>query len=179
VSPGRPAKCLRSPGARGGVAPDRRPVDIRAPPTEFDPYVDWFEAVSYRLVLLEPYALRDIEEMIHRTQHVLTSHMREEISAPAAGSRAADRELREVLASDHRWFLRSVEQLGWFLGIVVAEDHGGHRQALGQYGRILAEAVVRHRRDERRYLERHAPAVEAGLGAEETVKRFEASAGPP
>jgi hypothetical protein len=160
------------------VAADRQFSDIRAPPTEFDPYVDWFEAISDRLVLLEPYALRDVQGMIGRTQQVLTAHMQQEIPVPERSPAAADFELREVLASDHRWFLRSVEQLGWFLGIVVADDHGGHRQALGQYGRVLAEAVIRHRGDERRYLARGSRDRGRAVGAEETVKRFEASAGP-
>jgi hypothetical protein len=35
------------------------------------------------------------------------------------------------------------------LRIVERDDHGGNRQALGQYGRILAEALKEHRALER------------------------------
>jgi len=45
----------------------------------------------------------------------------------------------------------SIEQLWWFYRVVEGEDHGGHRQALGQYGRILAEALRRHRAEERAF----------------------------
>jgi hypothetical protein len=56
---------------------------------------------------------------------------------------------RSTLESDHERFLLSLEQLWWFYGIVAEDDHGGHRQALGQYGRLVAEALERHLAEER------------------------------
>lgn len=129
-------------------------VDIRAPPEDFDAFVTWFEGVSYRLVLLEEYPLDDVRRAVLTAQRVLTAHMRRPIPEPPADFAAESRESCRILRSDHAWFLGSVEQLGWFWSIVAGEDQGGHRQALGQYGRILAEAVRRHRVDEARYLDR-------------------------
>ena len=49
-----------------------------------------------------------------------------------------------TIASDHSRFLSSIDQLWWFYRIVSSNDHGGHREALGQYGRLLTEAVQQH-----------------------------------
>ncbi len=56
---------------------------------------------------------------------------------------------RRGLAADHERFRTSVQQLWWFYAIVEREDHGGNRQALGQYGRLVCEALRRHRAEER------------------------------
>lgn len=132
--------------------PFSRPeVNIRAPPTGFDDLVEWLEAWSYNLVLLEEYPLPDVQEAVRSVSAAVRSHG---VSTDRwlTSVRPEDEEvLRGVrlLVSDHAWFATSVEQFAWFLHIVEREDHGGHRQALGQYGRILAEALRRHRRDER------------------------------
>jgi len=134
------------------VVGERPTIDPTRPPAEFDALVDWFEAYCYRLVLLEEYPLRGVRETIHHAQAAVAAHMRVPIMpTPPRAGRGLE-ELRRVLVSDHAWFLGSADQLGWFLSIVEQEDHGGHRQALGQYGRILAEAIRRHRAEERRYL---------------------------
>ena len=125
-------------------------VNIRAPPEDFDAFVSWFEGVSYRLVLLEEYPLDDVRRAVLTAQRVLTAHMHGPIPEPPGDPGVEYREAGRILRSDHTWFLVSIEQLGWFWSIVAGEDQGGHRQALGQYGRILAEAIQRHRRDERR-----------------------------
>lgn len=64
---------------------------------------------------------------------------------PAAPSQAPSSDLDR----DHERLLASVEELRWLRGIVARDDHGGNRQAVGQYGKILAEALRDHRRRER------------------------------
>ncbi|HTT73624.1 MAG TPA: hypothetical protein VMG99_05695 [Thermoplasmata archaeon] len=127
------------------------------PPPGFDEAVDWLESWSLRLVLLEAYALDDLRAAVGAARSILAAHMQTEVPDPGPSAPRAQRELAARLRSDHAWFLGSIDQLGGLFAVVDAEDHGGHRQALGQYGRILAEAVRRHRRDERRFAAGGAP----------------------
>jgi len=125
-------------------------VDIRAAPVDFDELVDWLERWSYRLVLLEEYELHDIRtavESVERAVHAHRARFDPWVRAIGPKDEPTSRAVRVVL-SDHEWFEISLEQLVWFLQVVEQEDHGGHRQALGQFGRVLAEALRRHRRDE-------------------------------
>lgn len=69
------------------------------------------------------------------------------LSASAAPTHA------QRLREEHARFLTSVEQLRWFLAVVQREDHGGHRQALGQYWKVLLEALGRHTAEELTLLE--------------------------
>lgn len=113
--------------------------------------MDWFERVSYALVLLGDFPLADVRFAVDAFATALEAHL---VGLPPPAARRASRrsnrqDLATVVASDHEWFRTSVEQLRWFLEVVERDDHGGNRQALGQYGRVLAEAVQRHRRDER------------------------------
>lgn len=126
-------------------------VDIRAPPRSFDAMIEWLEQWSYCLVLLEEYPLRDLRAALTTVERAVRSH-RASADRWVAPLRTADAETARgarLILSDHEWFETSLEQFWWFFRVVEAEDHGGHRQALGQYGRILAEALRRHRRDER------------------------------
>lgn len=127
------------------------PVDLRRPPPDLDDLVPWLEAWSLRLVLLEEYPLHDLEGAVAATGRAVELHGIEaerwltslgRVDPPTSAAVT-------VLSNDHRWFATSCEQFRWFLGVVEQEDHGGHRQALGQYGRVFAEALRRHRRDER------------------------------
>ncbi len=132
----------------------RRPVEIRAPPRDFDELIAWFDQLSSNLVLLEEYPREDLRFAVGAVDRAVRAHVRDfggrepirrsDVPA-AAGARAA-------LDSDHARFYVSLDQLAWSFGIVDREDHGGHRQALGQYGRVLTEALRRHRRDEQAYL---------------------------
>jgi len=122
-------------------------VDIRHPPEGFDALVDWFELVSYNLVLLEEYPLDEIRKAVARIAQAIDVHERSAGRSPP-GPTVTSTELEDlarILAADHDWFRTSVGQLWWFFGVVEREDHGGHRQALGQYGRVLCESVRRHR----------------------------------
>lgn len=129
----------------------RPEVDIRAPPSAFDPIVDWLEAWSYRLVLLEEYPLSDVRAALEVVAKAVREHRAstEGWLAPLRDSDEATARIVRVLLSDHEWFETSLEQFDWFFRVVEREDHGGHRQALGQYGRVFAESLRRHRRDER------------------------------
>jgi hypothetical protein len=124
-------------------------------PSELDPLVRWLEVASDGLVLLQAYRLDELRAMVRRVAEVVATHTREYDgrlgAAPLPGGRPATWAL---LRADHAWFSVSLEQLAWFFGIVENEDHGGHRQALGQYGRLLAEALRRHRDLEREYFRR-------------------------
>lgn len=127
------------------------PVDIRAPPPTFDEIVDWLERWSYGLVLLDEYALDDLRAAIRAVESAVHAHRGQtEVWVRTLGrlDEAVARSVRVVL-SDHEWFETSLDQFWWFFRVVERENHGGHRQALGQYGRLLAEALRRHRLDER------------------------------
>ncbi len=129
-------------------------VDLRRAPGEIDPLVRWLQTASDGLVLLAAYPREDLQSMVRAVGHVVAAHSREydrrRGTPPPPGDRAATWAL---LRADHAWFGVSVEQFAWFLGIVEHEDHGGHRQALGQYGRLLAEALRRHRTVEEAYFD--------------------------
>jgi hypothetical protein len=116
------------------------------PPGDLDELVEWFERASTALVLLELYPLEDLRRMVGAVSRAVRGHPRaydDRLGArPPSG---ADAGTWAMLRADHAWFRESVEQLAWFLRVVENEDHGGHRQALGQYGRLLAEALRRHR----------------------------------
>lgn len=116
--------------------------------------IDWFDRVSSNLVLLEECPLKDVGTAIGAFAGRVRDHIREyDGRLDAEKGRTPDKaDARSVLRSDHARFAVSLEQLDWFYAIVARDDHGGHRQALGQYGRVVTEALRRHRADEREYL---------------------------
>jgi len=102
-------------------------------------------------VLLEEFPVADIRAAIMAVGQAVARH-RATTDPWMALLLTSDEETARgarVLLHDHEWFATSLEQFWWFFRVVEADDHGGHRQALGQYGRVLAEALRRHRRDER------------------------------
>ncbi|MGA8664616.1 MAG: hypothetical protein WB809_06100 [Thermoplasmata archaeon] len=127
-----------------------RDVDIRSPPPSLDDRIDWFGQVSEGLVQMEDYSLSDVAFAVDQIEISVREHLR------SAAPEREDREggvadglgLTARIQSEHSVFPTSLRQLRWFFGIVAHEDHGGHRQALGQYGKVLAEALQRHREDE-------------------------------
>lgn len=123
------------------------------PPKQLGEMVDWFESLSIGLVLLEPYPLDQLVRAVDAFHARMMDHVRgwEAAATRTPSEDGARTRLRRLVESDHVWFETSFEQLRWFLGVVQNEDHGGHRQALGQYGRLVAEAVRRHLSDERRW----------------------------
>jgi len=105
--------------------------------------VDSFDRLSSRLVLLSGPALEELRSAIGALDRAVRLHV-------ARGSAAAERRASGSAAEvEHERFLVSLDQLWWFYGIVAGDDHGGHRQALGQYGRLVTEALRRHLAEER------------------------------
>jgi hypothetical protein len=136
---------------------------IRPPPPGFDEFVSWLGEVSDRLVLVEGFPLEDVRRAVWLAHDRVRAHLRADLPVGSERtSKGPSREstLWETVLLEHRWFETSLEELVGLLRVVEQDDHGGHRQALGQYGRILAAALERHRRDERE-LEQ----LESSLGA--------------
>jgi hypothetical protein len=105
-------------------------------PEPIDGAVVRFERLSYRLVLLDEIDRPSLEAEVASFEAAVRDHVRVGVA------------IDPTLSEDHRRLLDSLEVLGWLLGIVRRDDHGGNRQALGQYGKILTEAFRRHRRHE-------------------------------
>jgi hypothetical protein len=140
----------------GGVTRTPPPRGERATPEELDACVEEFDRLSGGLVLLAPAPLAEVRRRIERFECALRGHL----SAPLSGPPEAVARLD----GEHRRFRTSIDQLWWFYRIVEADDHGGHRQALGQYGRLVAEALRRHRAEERELASvRSAPGPTGGL----------------
>jgi hypothetical protein len=129
----------------------RPEVDIRSPPADFGDLVDWLERWSYGLVLLEEYSLAELRAALSSVADAVRAHRRTSDRRIRRLRRTDEESARgaSLLLSDHEWFETSLEQFWWFFRVVEQENHGGHRQALGQYGRILGEALRRHLTEER------------------------------
>lgn len=139
--------------------PTQPPLDLARAPTSLEELVDEFETLSCGLVLLEPSplaAVRSAAARLHQEVRAHTARIGPRLGTGGAASDPLVRHLAEVVRTDHRWFEISFEQLGWFQGIAEGNDHGGNRQALGQYGRLVAEALRRHLSDERRLAQMRA-----------------------
>jgi hypothetical protein len=113
--------------------------------------IDWFERVSDDLVHLGLRPWPEVRGAMAAVDRGVRDHMRalDPILASTVSLTPELTTLRTVLRSDHIRFFISLDQLEGLCRVVDGEDHGGHRQALGQYGRLLAESLQRHRGDER------------------------------
>ncbi len=131
------------------AAPQRPPAAADRPNEEgeFDAAIDRFETFSTGLVRLEPVPLPELRRTVDRFIDDLRDHLEAARSLRRRPPPVGPRERR--LDAEHERFYSSIEQLREILRVVESEDHGGHRQALGQYGRIVTEALRRHRADER------------------------------
>ncbi len=105
----------------------------------FDRAVAEFGGLSQQLVLLDDIALPELARRVTGFEEALRSHI------GGAASDGAAAPISSEIDEDHRTFAESIEVLEWLLGIVRTDDHGGNRQALGQYGKVLAEALLDHR----------------------------------
>jgi hypothetical protein len=111
-------------------------------------------AVADGLVLLHDHSLSVLQRETDRLrERLLERHpgsmewmLRE--TETTGGDRAASRRLR----AEHERYRASLAQLDWLLTIVRENDHGGNRQALGQYWRILLGSIVPHVEEETRLL---------------------------
>ncbi len=119
--------------------------------TSLDAALERFERFSAGLVRLEPASLEEVREEVERFAAELERHL--DVRPPGRrrgpGGPSAEPSRTALLAREHERFRTSLEELRGIVDVVLRDDHGGHRQALGQYGRILAEALRLHRADER------------------------------
>jgi hypothetical protein len=109
--------------------------------------IDRLDASSVRLVLLHEQAL----DTVARESEALREAVREHRRAFDGGTLPltnVTQVRRRRLALEHDWFESSFEEFSALLDVVRSNDHGGNRQALGQYGKLLAEAVRLHLREE-------------------------------
>jgi hypothetical protein len=138
--------------ARAASLPRRDLMSLPAEASSLEAEVARFERFAHGLVLLEPLPRPAVRAEVDRFVRSVEQHLdraaalgRE--SAPRSRARTADERL---LGREHQRFRTSLAELRGLLAVVEADDHGGHRQALGQYGKILAEALRVHLNDERR-----------------------------
>ena len=128
------------------AAANRARGERRDDPPELDRLIERLDRLSAGLFLLEPIPLAEIEGLFRELDRALSEHLASNRSLePDPG----DAPLDTLVIADHTRLPTSLDQLWWFYAIVERDDHGGHRQALGQYGRLLAEALRRHRDEER------------------------------
>ncbi|MHB1435707.1 MAG: hypothetical protein ACYCPN_06645 [Thermoplasmata archaeon] len=104
---------------------------FQAPPRSLPELIPWFEAFSRELVRLSDPSVDEIRAGID----ALETALRVELPfPPPSGAGKCDADLWD----------ESLVQLRWLLGIVEQDDHGGNRQALGQYGLLVAESLREH-----------------------------------
>lgn len=140
---------------------------------ELDAVLDGLDRFALSLVRVEPHALEEVRRFVDQFSALVERHLAE-ASRPEPRPRAAARPAPELLAriaAEHERFYASVEQLRGLLRVVEEDDHGGHRQALGQYARLLVEALRSHRADER--------LLAARLGAEAPTAALSRRPGKP
>ncbi len=122
------------------------------------------------LVRLEDFPLDRLVQEVDRLGRYLQEHSDAWDSFPGgprdgAGGQPSGRVHWDALREHHRTFRTSSEQVRWFLDVVLREDHGGHRQALGQYWRLVVEALEWHLAAEREsLLPNPGPSAPAGAG---------------
>jgi hypothetical protein len=120
-----------------------------------DAIVERFERFSEALVRLEPHPLAELGQEVERLVGAVEDHLATTSSPLPRDAGAGGRSVR--LELEHERFRTSLWELRGLLGVVERDDHGGHRQALGQYGRILTEALRVHRAEERSPLRPDGP----------------------
>ena len=102
-----------------------------SPPCSLRELIPWFEEFSRGLVRLSDPSIGEIRAAIDALEEALRVDL------------AAHRAPRDGAGDAVRW-REAFLQLRWLLGILEREDHGGHRQALGQYGLLVAESLRSH-----------------------------------
>jgi hypothetical protein len=118
---------------------------------EIDTALADFERFASSLVHLEPRPLDAVRQGVEQFVAVVQRHLDGRATTDGQRSTAAEGAvtLTDRLGLEHERFRASLEGLRGLLAVVVGNDHGGHRQAPGQYGRVLAEALRSHRADGR------------------------------
>ena len=101
-------------------------------------------AIADALVLLESVPLVRLEREVRRLDRALLREhvVRSRVGLRLPGSASKEeRQRAERLLADHRLFVTSLEQLHELNVVVATDGHGGNRQALGQYWKILLESI--------------------------------------
>ncbi len=125
------------------------------------------------LVRLEDFPLDHLIREVDRLERYLQGHSDAwdgSLRGPqrGMGGPPSGRVHLDALREHHHTFRTSSEQVRWFLDVVLREDHGGHRQALGQYWRLVVEALEWHLAAEREFLfPIPDPSAPAGAGSPE------------
>jgi len=115
-------------GAEGGPERTSGPCPSGGPPTQLPELIPWFEEFSRGLVRLSNPSLPEIRAAISTLEAALRA-------CPPGPSNPGGRTF------DVGLWREALGQLRWLLGIVERDDHGGNRQALGQYGLLVAESL--------------------------------------
>lgn len=108
------------------------------------------QEIADRLVGLEPIPLEALTGEIERLATCLLIEHPQKVRPFLRGGseRATSPGLARMLEREHRWFGESIGGLRELARILSVDDHGGHRQALGQYWRLVVESARRHLNDE-------------------------------
>ncbi|HYB63023.1 MAG TPA: hypothetical protein VEE86_01190 [Thermoplasmata archaeon] len=133
--------------------PSLRSPDLERHDADLDDAVERFDRFAAGLVRLEPFSLEEVRRSVGTFVGRVERHLREHGGGgpPPSGEPRPRQPVRRGpdLGLEHERFRSSIVELSAYLAVVERDDHGGHRQALGQYGRIFAEALRLHRGDER------------------------------
>lgn len=129
-------------------------ASVRATHADLVALLKTTEPIAERLVLLSALPVEEILSAADRVQSTLVAHTdrADAFLRSLRGQRLTGRVPPELLLHEHRIFPDSARQLRWFLDLVLRDDHGGNRQALGQYWKLLCEALAKHLEDEEAYL---------------------------
>jgi len=154
--PAEPPVTLFRPFGWCRAMPRGRSTDVERHESDLDDAVERFDRFAAGLVRLEPFSLEEVRRSVGAFASRVEGHLREHGVGRLPGGPPQRPPVRRGpdLDAEHERFRTSVGELRSYLAVVEREDHGGHRQALGQYGRILAEALRLHRADERGLLAR-------------------------
>lgn len=98
------------------------------------------------LVHLEPIPADELDRAARELASAFERHrMRLDLwLATSMDAHPASRRRAERLLADHEQFGESILELRALREIVRRDGHGGNRQALGQYWRLVWEALARH-----------------------------------
>ncbi|MFZ0892257.1 MAG: hypothetical protein WB778_07365 [Thermoplasmata archaeon] len=118
----------------------------RSSDAELYQIIESFDRLSYGLVLLENKLVEEIGIAIRRLRAAVEQHVENSRGQGRfeVGDAASDSSRRREIADDHARFRTSLAELATLFEIIRRDDHGGNRQALGQYGKILSEALRIH-----------------------------------
>jgi hypothetical protein len=132
---------------RTSVPEPAAPSASASPPTFPLDALDRLEASCGRLVKLETQSLEEVEGQLTDVHTALQLHRQDIAEGRIMIPKTSYARWRRI-SMEHEWFEQSFEEFAHLLAVVRKDDHGGNRQALGQYGKLLVEAIRIHLREE-------------------------------